>query len=46
MSHQQLKARLYAVAIDGLRSANRNNPFLSKSEAMRDLNTARRIATR
>jgi hypothetical protein len=44
MTHQQLKARLYSIAVDGLRTANQNNPFYSKREAMRSINNAARIA--
>ena len=44
MTHQQLKIRLYTVALDGLRTANRHNPFYSKAEAMRSINNAARIA--
>jgi len=41
MSRQQLAARLYALAIDGLREANKGNPFISKSDAFKSVNRAR-----
>lgn len=43
MSRQQLAHRLYTIAIEGLREANRNSPFISKAEAMRNINGAARI---
>ncbi len=43
MSRQQLAARIYAIAIDGLREANRKSPFISKADAMRNINGAARI---
>lgn len=43
MSRQQLIARLYVIACNSLSSANSGNPFISKSEAMRDINMVRRI---
>ena len=45
MNREQLIARLYQVAIASLSSANRGNPFISKSDAMKDINTVRRIAS-
>jgi hypothetical protein len=42
----QLASRLYAIAIDGLREANRNSPFITKADAMRFINGAARIAAR
>lgn len=38
---QLLKWNLLAIAYDSLRSANRNNPFISKSVAMHGINEAR-----
>ena len=31
------KAKLYALIIEGLKSANRGNPFWSKADAMQSL---------
>lgn len=33
MSRQQLKIRLYTVAVAGMKSARRNNPFWSTRQA-------------
>lgn len=43
MNREQLIARLYQVACNSLSSANQHNPFISKSDAMRDINTVRRM---
>ena len=42
MSTQQLKAKLYKIACESLAEANRNNPFINKSEAMRFINETRK----
>lgn len=36
-----LEVKLYKVILAGLAEANRANPFISKSDAMRAINTAR-----
>lgn len=43
MSREQLIARLYQVAIASLSSANQHNPFISKSDAMKDINLSRKL---
>ena len=35
--------RLYAISIASLVSANQGNPFLSRAEAMKDINRARKL---
>lgn len=44
MNREQLIARLYVIACSTLASANSGNPFISKSDAMKDINMIRRIA--
>lgn len=44
MSQKALKIRLYVLAVEGLRTANQQNPFYTKAEAMRSINNAARIA--
>lgn len=46
MTAQALKIRLYAIACDSLRDANRKSPFTTKAEAMRDINRAAKLANR
>lgn len=41
MSTQQIKARLYSLAILGLITANKGNQFWSKSDAMTLVNKTR-----
>ena len=41
MSRNQLIFKLYAVANSSLSSANKGNPFISKSTAMHCINEAR-----
>lgn len=42
-NNQVLIARLYHVARASLSSANRGNPFISKADAMRDINQVRKL---
>lgn len=42
-SNQILILSLYRVARASLASANSGNPFISKSDAMRDINQARKL---
>lgn len=35
------KSKFYSVAIDGLRAANRGNPFWTQSDAMQLINLTR-----
>jgi len=43
MATETLKARLHLIAIEGIKQANRNNPFITKSEAFIFLNKTRSI---
>ena len=43
VSNQFLILSLYRVARGSLASANQGNPFISKSDAMRDINMVRRL---
>jgi hypothetical protein len=40
-SNQSLILSLYHIACGSLASANQGNPFISKGDAMRDINQAR-----
>lgn len=44
MSTKALKIRLYAIACASLADANRKSPFITKAEAMRDINRAAKLA--
>lgn len=43
MAPELLIPRLYDVARASLASANKGNPFISKSEAMKDINMSREL---
>lgn len=43
MTTIELKARLYVIAINSLREANKGNPFISKGDAMKDINRIRSL---
>jgi hypothetical protein len=42
MSRQQLSKRIQLIALLGLGEANKRNPFISRSDAMKFLNQSRK----